>query len=64
MTRGLDIVRMTTGTAGKGDDMKKPYEKPAITTEKVGEALAAGCDLVSIDIGGCDPDFGTVEFSA
>jgi hypothetical protein len=43
--------------------MKKPYEKPSVASEKVGEALAAGCEIVSIDIGGCDPDFQTVDQS-
>lgn len=43
--------------------MKKEYEKPTVTSEKVGEALAGGCDLVSIDVGGCDPDFQTVNLS-
>lgn len=44
----------------KGDSMKKPYEAPTITSEKVGETLSAGCSIVSLDVGGCDPDFSTV----
>lgn len=43
--------------------MKKPYEEPTISSEKVGEALSAGCSIVSLDIGGCDPDFTTVNIS-
>ena len=34
---------------------KRSYEEPRIVTEEVFETLAAGCDLVSIEIGGCDP---------
>ncbi len=44
--------------------MKKLYETPAVKSEPVGEALAAGCDLVSPEIGGCDPDFGVLDQSA
>jgi hypothetical protein len=43
--------------------MKEPYEAPSVESEKVGEALAAGCELVSVEIGGCDPTFQTVQFS-
>lgn len=43
--------------------MKKAYEKPKVTSEKVGETLSAGCSIVSIDIGGCDPDWTTVSLS-
>ena len=43
--------------------MKKQYEKPTVTTEKMAETLAAGCELQSIDIGGCDPDFQVVLYS-
>ena len=42
--------------------MKEVYEKPAVESEQVFEALALGCTFISAgDESKCDPDFGGQE---
>ena len=36
--------------------MKKPYEKPSVTTDSVFETLALGCTYFTIADPGCDSD--------